>query len=316
MSARKRNATKTHVVAMLSPATCGIYKKGTTRFRVDIATGKRTDTIDNELGDHVDAYLAGERPDGFALVPLTEIESKRILVPRYFDDRWVREFRLMIAREKLHYVSLGDLADTRILTMRGGHGSPSNDKRTGNIPYIKVSDVRSLRVNVNPTNLVTRAVAETVWGGPYSKLEPWDILTPNRASSNIGEFALLLPGEEERVLTKEFFIFRVVGGAADGWDWGYLLWALCLKSVRRQWQRVTLMQTNREDVGDRWREILLPAPKSAKWAHDVSAPFRDYFSAIATVRTSFVGRVEAASFDFIASVTAALPDEATGHEDE
>ena len=306
---------KNPTVAMLNPATCGIYKKGATRFRVAPATGRRTDQIDNELGDHVSAYLAGKQPAGFAAVPLKDVENSRILVPRYFDGRWLGDFRALIAREKLHYVSLGDLADTGILTLRGGHGSPSNDKRAGNIPYIKVSDVRSLRVNVNPTNLVTRAVAETVWGGSSSNLEAWDILTPNRASSNIGEFALLLPGEEERVLTKEFFIFRVAAGAAEGWGWSYLLWALCLRAVRRQWQRVTLMQTNREDVGERWREILLPAPKSREWAYQVSAPFRDYFSAIAAARTAFVSKVESSPFEFIASVTTALPVEPSSGEE-
>src|SRR3989442_6340131 len=42
--------------------------------------------------------------------------------------------------------------------------------------------------------------------------------------------------------------------------------------------RVALMQTNREDVGKRYREIVIPDPENKKWADTVSAPFREYFT--------------------------------------
>jgi len=114
---------------------------------------------------------------------------------------------------------------------------------------VKVSDIRGLRINVNPTNLVTESVARRFWRSESSGLQAWDVITPNRASSNIGEFAILLPGEEQIVVTKEVFVLRVLKG--ELWDPFYLLWALSLRAVRDQWRRVALMQTNREDCGDR-----------------------------------------------------------------
>jgi type I restriction enzyme M protein len=98
------------------------------------------------------------------------------------------------------------------------------------------------------------------------------------------------------------FIFRVVGGTNAGWDPFYLLWALCLKAVRTQWQRVTLMQTNREDVGDRYREIRLPKPPSRAWAAKSSAAFRTYFETLAASRTLFQESIRHDGFDYIASV--------------
>lgn len=112
----------------------------------------------------------------------------------------------------------------------------------------------------------------------------------------------ILPGEERVVLTKEMFVLRVVGGGALGWDPFYLLWALCLQVVRTQWQKVTLMHTNREDVGERHREIRLPRPRSPIWAREVSAAFRGYFSTIAESRLDFARRVHESGFAFIASV--------------
>jgi type I restriction enzyme M protein len=238
-----------------------------------------------------------------------EVFSSQILVPRYYDERWLDDLRALLERENVEAISLGELEDIGILKVRGGHGSPSNDNRSGDIPYIKVSDIRSLRINVNPTNLVTEAVASTFWRGSDSGLQAWDLITPNRASSNIGEFALLLPGEERIVITKEVFVLRVVGGEEEGWDPFYLLWALCLKAVRQQWQRVALMQTNREDVGKRYREILIPLPRTAEWAQTVSSAFRRYFRTIAQARVEFAASLETSGYEYIASAHSAGGDE-------
>lgn len=311
----KKKGVVADSVVFLNPTTCGVWKNGGTRYKVDHSTGRRTADVDNELGEYVDRFLEGNDPPGTVRVPVADVFSRRVLVPRYYDERWLGDFQELIAKHRLHAVSLGDLFDAGMIEVFGGHGSPSNDMRAGDIPYVKVSDVRNLRVNVNPTNLVSRAVAERFWGGPSSGLQGWDLITPNRASSNIGEFAVLLPGEEERVLTKEVFVIRVKADNTSGWDWAYLLWSLCLTAVRKQWQRVALMQTNREDVGGRYREILLPAPRSSQWATQVSAPFRDYFTTIAESRQVFAKGIESSPFQYIASVQSiATGADATGAE--
>lgn len=293
--------TPNEEVVFLNPFTCGIYKDGGARYKIDQATGLRTTDIDNELGDYATKWVAGVEAPGTVRVALSEVFSTGVLVPRYYDERWVEDFDALITANGLEAISLGELEDEQIIKVRGGHGSPSNDNRTGHIPYVKVSDIRSLRININPTNLVTLAVAKSKWRGSNSGLQAWDLITPNRASNNIGEFAVLLPGEEQVLITKEVFVLRIVGGVEAGWDPFYLLWALCLKSVRKQWQRITLMQTNREDVGDRYREILLPKPHNQEWARTVSQPFRDYFTTLATSRTQLLSALSTSGYDYIAS---------------
>lgn len=300
-------------VVFLDPFTCGVHKDGGKRYKIDPQTGTRTDQVDDQLGEHVEQFLSGreELPPGAVRASLEDVFSKQVLVPRYYDERWLNGFRRLLDREGLGAVSLGELEDEGIIEVRGGHGSPSNDNRHGDIPYIKVSDIRSLRVNVNPTNLVTETVARRYWRGEGSGLEAWDLVTPNRASSNIGEFAVLLPGEERILITKEVFVVRVArgpeggSGGRPGFDPFYLLWALCLKAVREQWQRITLMQTNREDVGKRYREILVPEPPDEDWASRVSEPFRTYFTTIAEARERFAEAVSGSGYEYIASALSA-----------
>ena len=289
------------VVDFINPQTCGIYKNGSQRFKVDV-TGSRTSVIDNELLDMAKEYSEGHSQ--FA-VPLTSIYQKDVLVPQYYDMSYRTGFEQLKAKWGFCEISLGDLIERGIIEIQGGHGSPSNDLRNGTIPYVKVSDIRNLRINVNPTNLIPIELAKRFWktNDGRSNLKGWDLISPSRASSNIGEFSILVPGEEQIVLTKEVFVLRVQPNDL-GIDPFYMLWALALREVRDQWRRVTLMQTNREDVGKRFCEVCVPMPLSPKWAKEVSFSFRKYFESIAKSKETFVKETQEDSFDYIASVSA------------
>lgn len=288
-------------VFFLNPPTCGIYKNGSDRFVVD-ENGNRTDVIDNKLLTHSIEYSEANYTHAFE-IPVSQIIEKDVLVPRYFDSTLQASFSAMMVKHQFSPISIGELIEKGVIILLNGHGSPSNDLRNGSIPYVKVSDIRNLRINVNPTNLISKELAARFWKGPKSNLKEWDLISPSRASSNIGEFAILLPGEENIVLTKEVFIIRILPN-----DLGitpfYMLWALSLLETRYQWSRVTLMQTNREDVGYRYKEILLPFPKSIEWAETVSKPFASYFKGIADAKKQFIESANSDGFNYIASVSA------------
>ena len=295
-----------HIATFLNPRTCGIYKSGGTRFKTDPNTGRRTQEVDNELIECVEAFLKGKVSPGEARIKIEDIYNCGIIVPTYYDHRYKEPIKMLLKDQGVSGITIGELHNAGVIFVRGGHGSPGNDQRSGSIPYIKVSDIRALRVNVNPTNLVSESVARRYWRGPESGLKPWDVITPNRASSNIGEFAIILPGEEQILVTKEVFIFRIVKN--DLYDPFYLLWALSLQAVRDQWRRIALMQTNREDCGDRYREIIIPEPPSKAWALEVSKPFSDYFTTIANARKAFIESIATDSFVYVASASSYTTD--------
>lgn len=314
------------IVVILNPKTCGIYKNGSDRFIVN-KKGQRTKEIDNELLRLATAYAKTKYPKnssgscnnivltdkieensseeefGIYEIPLSEMYEKDVFVPQYFDRSLQKPIEKLMEEQDFNCVSIGELCDGGVIHVSAGHGSPSNDVRNGNIPYIKVSDIRNMRININPTNLVSPELAKKFWKTENGKsnLKSWDLISPSRASSNIGEFAILLPGEEQVVLTKEVFVIRVIN-SDFGYSPFYLLWALSLDQTRKQWERIALMQTNREDVGERYREILIPKPKSLEWAEIVSKPFRDYFEGIANAKKHFAETISKDAFDYIASV--------------
>lgn len=307
-----------YVMVSTAP-TCGLTKGGRLLKKVDPVTAKRIQIVDPETGGYVDAVndqlledmealaalkgkppYKGKLPKTLNFVPAQDV-STTCAVPVYYDHRFTEAFHKAMDEDPIfagfETAPLRDLVREGQVTLRGGHGSPSQEQRIGEIPYIKVSDLRAGLVNINPTNRVPRTVAEHFWRGRTSGLQAFDLVCPERTSKNIGDFCILMPGQEQVLTTKEVIVLRP--GPHGDFDVFYLLWAMTLKVVRDQWRRVVFMQTNREDVGKRYLEIEIPIPPSRKRADEVSEPFRRYFRAIATARQdlqSYLGASQAHHF--------------------
>jgi type I restriction enzyme M protein len=249
--------------------------------------------IDDILYDDIVALRKGKSTPTTRVVPLADVMDPWRAVPTHFDQTSIKAFgRTRVDRwPDWSEMTLGEMIDLGWVTRRDGHGSPSKDQRAGVVPYIKVSDLRAGLVNINTTNMVPLDVARAFWHGEESGLAAFDLLSPERASANIGEFCVLMPGQEQVVVTREVIVLRVTQKAP--FDPFYLLWALSLQVVRDQWKRVIFMQTNREDVGHRFREIIVPVPPKKAIATSVSADFRKYFMGLARLRTDFAQSLSA-----------------------
>lgn len=271
-------------VVVSSAPECGINKDGLDRVIVD---DEKHIGIDDELYADVLAIRNGKKTATTGVVSLSQVLDPWRAVPTHFDTTSTDAFRAAMLAHWPDWseVTIGELIDRGWVTRRDGHGSPSKDQRKGTVPYIKVSDLRAGLVNVNTTNMVPAEAALALWNGPVSGLGAFDLLSPERASSNIGEFCMLMPGQEQIVLTREVIVLRVTKTAP--FDAFFLLWALSLRVVRDQWRRVIFMQTNRDDVGHRYQEILLPIPPDEKEAQAASKEFRDYFKGLARLRSKF-----------------------------
>lgn len=266
--------------------TIGLNKDGHDLFVID-EKGERSNEIDNKAIKDVQAVLSGQNTETSFYIPYRPISASFIAVPTFSGDK--TEARLASKVEKklpgFEVKPLGELIDMGIISVHIGHGSPSADMRNGDIPYIKVVDLRAGRVNPNNTNMVSESIAKKFWGSESSGLHAYEICTPSRASKNIGEPCMIMPGQERMVLTKEILVFRVSEKAPI--DSFFLFWALSLTEVQSQWKRVVFMQTNREDLGDRYRYIEIPYTTCSEKAKEVSKGYRQYFLGLDELRRDF-----------------------------
>lgn len=281
---------------MVSTApTCGLTKGGRLLPLVNHETGKRVqvpdpetgeliDAVDDQLTTDMEALRAGGSTPTLRYVPLDAV-SMRTAVPTFYDRRFDDAFDEAMATPRFASftsMTIGEMIDRKLLAVRNGHGSPTQSVRVGTVPYIKVSDLRAGLVNINPTNRVPVAVAKQFWKGDSSGLQAWDLICPERTSKNIGDFCMLMPGQEQVVTTKEVIVLRP--GVNAEFDAFYLMWAMSLNIVRDQWRRVIFMQTNREDVGERYYDIRVPVPRDRAHADEASKAFKAYYEGLASAR--------------------------------
>lgn len=284
-------------VLVINSKTCGINKDGNELYVVDKESGERDySRIDNQLSDDCDSVLSGQFTSNVTFVDSSKVEKSKLAVPIYYcNNEFEADVVKFCNKHNFHLESLGSLSSSNMIRFFSGHGSPSTDQRIGDVPYIKVSDLRAGRVNINPTNMVPRTLAKRFWKNEVSGLKAFDLLSPERASKNIGEFCLLLPGQEQVVLTKEIIGLR---STTELFDQFYLMWAMGLPFVRRQWNRVVFMQTNREDVGKRYLEIKIPVPSSKEISEKISTPYKNYFKRLNEIKMSLSASLDKLAKDY------------------
>ncbi|PSL28346.1 hypothetical protein [Chitinophaga ginsengisoli] len=285
-------------ILIVNSATCGINKDGHEQYIVDPETGVRSiNSINDKLAEACEQIKAGDfNNQDIIFYPELPAIEKDIFVPKYHDGSFNSEVvRLVESSDFFTLKTLGELLDSGEVEITNGHGSPSSDQRLGEVPYIKVSDLRAGAVNINPTNMIPVALAQQFWRGADSGLKPYDLISPERASKNIGEFCILMPGQQRVVLTKEVIVIRATANAP--FSQFYLMWALSLSAVRKQWERIVFMQTNREDVGDRMLEIKIPYTDNREFAAQLSLPFKSYYECLESARRGFIRSLENSPYD-------------------
>lgn len=301
----KKAPPRGHQIVASYPRSIGLDKYGNPQHKMGDG-GERNGELDNEMADAVRLIVgseyrgaasgaakraaASEAPTRLCFRVSQEAARDRgVLVPRFWwredSDRALENW---MAEHPSKILTLGQLADDGILKAFEGHGSPpGNARATGDVPYVKVTDLKNWRINENPTNFIHKNVADKLRKrGPA--LRYGDLVTPARASSNIGQFSLVLPWQTHVVLTKEVLVLRVLEN--DRGVTPFLLLALMsLQVVQDQYKTLALMQTNREHLGDAWRDVRIPMPTTAERMREIGEPVAHYFSAIVEARRSLNG---------------------------
>jgi len=266
--------------------TFGEDKHGRPRFK--FANGHQTDERDDEMAQA--AQLLRNPPSVesklFFRFPQADAISQGILVAsHWWQAPYLAALQSFASSNDCDLVTIGELVDSNELQVLEGHGSPNSHYHgRGLIPYIKVIDIKNWRVIENPQYCIPDHVADRMRG--TRTLQPYDLVTPTRASKNIGLFALIMPWQTNVILTREIAIWRVLPTATRIDPW-LLLAAMSLNVVHDQFKFLVLMQTNREDLGSRFRQILIPIPTHSAHRERWAGPIRQYFQATVEARASY-----------------------------
>jgi len=260
--------------------TFGEDRHGRPRFIIE--NGVRTDILDDEMNDTANLLLKSRRGADIPPSKLffkfrqSDAREKGVLVAKYWwREPYLNRLREFAGEHDCDLVSVAELEERGELTVLTGHGSPhSHFYGQGKISYIKVTDIKNWRINENPNYCIPEEVATKL--RRQKELQPFDLVTPTRASKNIGLFSIVMPWQKNVILTREINIWRV-NEEARTIDPFLLLNLMSLKVVHDQFNYLVLMQTNREDLSDRYKEVLIPIPRDEETRKEWSEPVKEYF---------------------------------------
>lgn len=169
-------------------------------------------------------------------------------------------------------VSIAELVEGGLLSYRKGHEVGGEAYGTGDIPFVRTSDIANYEISIDPT----RGVSEEIYQEyrEAQNLEAGNILMVCDGRYRVGRTAILHATTTRCVVQSHVRILSIAAEAPfDAYD---VLFALNLPPVQRQIRNLVFVQSTLGSLGPRLREVLLPLPSKTKrstpveWARGVA----------------------------------------------
>jgi len=198
---------------------------------------------------------------GFIMRLTHILESDNILAPRYFNPEIKKALIELEKSNKYKLVSVGELVKNGIISIKRGNEIGSKNYGTGDIPFVRTSDISNFEIRVNKENFVDE---ET-----YSKykdkqdLKELDVLFVNDGGRMIGDTAILSKYDTKIIIQSHIRRIRAIK-ENDLIDPYLLLYLFEVPIVKKQISSKVFIQATIPTLSNRLKEIVLPIPKDKK----------------------------------------------------
>ncbi len=199
-----------------------------------------------------------------------EIRNPYYLVPRYYDKSPISELRRDDPRFESNFIPLRDMLKSGYLKIRKGHEVGSEAYGTGDIPFIRTSDISNYEVSIDPTRSVSEEVYEEF--SSQQQLVPGDILMVSDGRYRIGRMAILHTHNYKCIVQSHVKIISTTPiSPVNSIE---LLYLLSLPMVQHQIRNLVFIQSTLGVLGSRIGDIYIPIPKRNTQWHDTVEAFR------------------------------------------
>jgi len=247
---KKKEDDKDYNIFMAEAKWCGHDSRGREIPKDDIPYILRT-------------YFKFKNSEGFKnsnlgfLINRSQI-TNNVLAPRSYvfgiqNDEELRETHTMI--------SIGQLIDEKVLEVTTGNEVGKLAYGTGNIPFIRTSDISNWEIKSEPKHLLSEEIYESLAG--KQDVQEGDILMVKDGSYLIGTCAIITKYDTRMVYQSHLYKIRVAEDNIYNLDRYYLLAVLSSEYVRQQIFAKTFSQDIINSLGDRLKELIIPIAKDS-----------------------------------------------------
>ena len=180
-----------------------------------------------------------------------------IFIPKYYDPILKNEITQLAGTHDLF--QLGDLIDDGVIIAQTGHEIGKMAYGTGNIPFVRTSDISNWEIKTIPKQGVSEEIYQQY--ADKEDVHPGDILLVRDGTYLIGTNCMITKMDTPMLFQSHVLKFRVVDETIIN---PYLLF-LCLNCslVQRQIKNMQFTADIIDTLGNRFREVIIPIPKDS-----------------------------------------------------
>ncbi|WP_064774416.1 N-6 DNA methylase [Neomoorella mulderi] len=212
------------------------------------------------------AFKAGNdiEPDhlGF-LISCKELKNN-VLAPRFYEPE---SKHMLIKLSKTHdFYRVSELVQNRMISISSGDEVGKLAYGTGNIPFVRTSDLSNWEIKVDPKHMISREIYQKY--AVKQDVREGDILMVRDGTYLIGTCAYVSRYDTEIVYQSHILKIRVHENAP--FDSYLLLAILSSPPVVAQIKSMSFTQDIIDTLGDRIYDLVLPVPKSKIRCREIS----------------------------------------------
>lgn len=187
-----------------------------------------------------------------------------VLAPRAYDPELPILLKSLEASH--HLVTFGELVKQNTLSVSTGDEVGKLAYGTGEIPFVRTSDLSNWEIKLDPKQGVSRDIYETL--RKKQDVQKGDILMVRDGTYLIGTCAIVTKYDTEMVLQSHVYKIRVHDN--DLLDPCLLLAVLSSPIVQRQIKSQTQTQDIINSLGNRIHDLILPIPRDKDRQREIS----------------------------------------------
>lgn len=190
--------------------------------------------------------------------------KNQIFIPKYYDP--VLKQQILSLSETHDLLTLGDLIDQGKIVAQTGHEIGKMAYGTGNIPFVRTSDISNWEIKAVPKQGVSEEIHQMY--AEKEDVQAGDILLVRDGTYLIGTNCIITELDIPMVFQSHILKFRVV----DKEFIDPLILFLCMNCslVQRQIKNMQFTADIIDTLGNRYREIILPIPKDVDAKRELS----------------------------------------------
>ncbi|MBO0351240.1 N-6 DNA methylase [Phormidium pseudopriestleyi FRX01] len=187
-----------------------------------------------------------------------------ILAPHYYNPAAISE--LFYLQDSHDLISMGELISAGMIEVSSGDEVGKLAYGTGNIPFVRTSDISNWEIKADPKHSVSEAIYQSL--AEKQDIRERDILMVRDGTYLIGTCALITADDTRILYQSHFYKLRV--RETCPLCCYLLLAALSSGPVQKQILAKRLTQDIIDSLGNRIQELILPIPKDKRHREKIS----------------------------------------------